>query len=104
MQVKALFCFLAMLTCVVDLMIVTRDRCGYSLAMREFLKSHHLNYKDINVSREGKSIIYKKKLQGHTYPMVFLKGEFIGGYDDGHINPKLLSYIKNLKESKNRQI
>lgn len=82
------------------MIIVTRDKCGYSIAMREFLRTHHIKFKDINVSKEGRGVLKEMNLEGLTFPMVHFKGKYIGGHDDSIINKEVLDYIKQNKEKK----
>lgn len=85
-----------------DIFIVTRNGCGFSRAMRSFLDARNADYQEINISEEGKKVITDLNLTGKTFPMVFVKKEYIGGYSDGTLDPKLLNAIKNnQKQDKN---
>ncbi|ORD93257.1 hypothetical protein ECANGB1_488 [Enterospora canceri] len=65
-----------------EVIIITRDGCGYSEAMREMCKDRKLKCLDLNedtLKADIKAITSKKF---YTYPMVFEDGEFIGGYNE----------------------
>lgn len=80
-----------------DIVIITRDRCGYSSAMRALLEEKNVKYKDINVSVEGKAVLKKRNLEGMTYPMVIFNGKYIGGLSDTTTNKEFREYLDDPK-------
>ena len=62
--------------------IITRDHCPYSQAMRRLLETKRIPFLDINedlVDADVKAITNQPK---HTYPSVYIDGTFIGGFED----------------------
>jgi glutaredoxin len=87
-----------------DIMIITRARCYFSNQMRNFLNDHNVHFEElINITEEGKAMIEEKKVKGHTYPIVFLKGKLIGGWTEASTDPELLKYIEKLNEKKSKE-
>ena len=67
----------------------------------EISRSNKVDYKDINVSKEGNQQVIKNlHLEGFTFPMVFLNKKYIGGYEDSIENKDLLNKIKEMQEKK----
>lgn len=84
-----------------DVVIITREKCGYSKMMRSYLTNRNIDYEDINVTETGREILEELNLVGKTFPMVFLKKVYLGGYSDVINNPEFTSYIEKKSGSSN---
>lgn len=63
-----------------NVIIITRNNCGFSQAMRDLCEIKDLKCLDLNedmLSADIKAITTKPN---HTYPSVFVDGTHIGGY------------------------
>ena len=67
-----------------DVVIYTRDWCGYSDAARALLERKGVAFKEINAT--GSSELRQEMIQrangGSTFPQVFIGDTHVGGCDD----------------------
>lgn len=62
--------------------IVTKSFCPYCTKAKNLLAKNKIEYLELNKNEYSDVSAYVKNKYNHqTYPMVFLKGEFIGGSD-----------------------
>ncbi len=62
--------------------VPSEPRCGFSRQVVELLKEQDVNYGYFNIlSDEDVRSRLKEKADWPTYPMIFIKGELIGGLD-----------------------
>ncbi|ORD96670.1 hypothetical protein HERIO_1404 [Hepatospora eriocheir] len=62
--------------------IITRDGCGYSKAMREMLIKNGIPYVDLNINKLNSDIRLITNYSNSTFPLVFENGKYIGGYSE----------------------
>ncbi len=70
--------------------LYTLPTCHYCNALKEFLEDHHIDFKEIDVSKDEevkKTIIEKTGQLG--VPVIEINGQFISGFDKEKIS-KLL--------------
>lgn len=75
--------------------LVTRDGCGFSAGMRSFLNDNHIPFKDYNQSHLSTDMRAKFGYPDHTFPLVLVNGEYVGGYSDALKDERFLSRIDN---------
>lgn len=73
--------------------LYTLPTCHYCNALKDFLKEHHINFEDVDVSKdeEIKKLIIEKTGQLGV-PVIEINGEFIPGFDK-----EKLSNLLNIK-------
>ena len=87
-----------------DIVIITRDKCGFSRLMREYLENKEIDFEDINVSVKGRGILKELGLDNKTFPMVFVKKIYVGGYTDGIKTKEFVDYIENYDKDDKKKI
>ena len=70
--------------------IFSTPTCAYCKTLREYMKSHHIDFEDIDVSLNEALLneMIEKSKQG-SVPVVDIDGEFIIGFDKKKINELL---------------
>ena len=67
-----------------EIVVYTKDWCGYCHAAKSLLKQLNLPYKEIDVTRDREQYAQMLKISsGRTsVPQIFIDGVGIGGYTD----------------------
>jgi glutaredoxin 3 len=67
-----------------DVVIYTRDWCGYSDAARALLERKGVKFEEINATgnRELRAQMVERANGRSTFPQVFIGGSHVGGCDD----------------------
>lgn len=87
-----------------DIFIITRELCGWSRKMREFLKDRKVKFKEFETSNDKKAkVLEDVGLSGHTFPVVFFKGKYIGGYSDSINSNEFIDYVNKQQNKINKQ-
>ncbi len=76
----------ALETFMADVIIYTREYCGYCSRAKALLKSKGVEYTehDATHSRELREEMIRKANGRSTFPQIFVNGQHIGGCDDLH--------------------
>lgn len=70
--------------------IYSTPTCVYCKTLKEYLKSHNIDFEDIDVSKDGKQLETMIKDSGQMgVPVVDIDGNIVVGFDKGKID-KLL--------------
>lgn len=69
-----------------DVIIYTREACGYCARAKALLQSKGVDYTehDATFSKELRAEMIAKSNGGSTFPQIFINGEHVGGCDDLH--------------------
>lgn len=69
-----------------DIIIYTRDGCGYCTRAKSLISSKGVDYVEHNASQtpESRAEMIAKSNGGTTFPQIFINGEHVGGFDDLH--------------------
>jgi glutaredoxin 3 len=69
-----------------DVVIYTRDFCGYCAAAKRLLETKGVAYTEINagLDAEKKREMIQRSNGGSTFPQIFIDGKHVGGSDDLH--------------------
>jgi glutaredoxin 3 len=69
-----------------DVVIYTRDFCGYCAAAKRLLETKGVAYTEINagLDAEKKREMIQRSNGGSTFPQIFIHGKHVGGSDDLH--------------------
>lgn len=66
-----------------EVILYTTPTCGFCMRAKYLLTNLGASYKEINVvENREEHVQLKEKYNWHTVPMIFIGGEFIGGFDD----------------------
>jgi glutaredoxin 3 len=66
-----------------DVLVYTKDNCGYCVHAKNLLDSKHIAYTEIHIDHDDKLRDEMIRLSGRrTVPQIFINGQPIGGYDD----------------------
>ena len=65
-----------------NIIIITRNGCSFSEAMRTLCQSKNLGCVDLNEDVLQANIREITRYPNSTYPAVFMDGHFIGGYTE----------------------
>jgi glutaredoxin 3 len=69
-----------------DVVIYTRQMCGYCARAKALLQSKGVNFTehDATFSQELRQEMIQKANGGSTFPQIFIDGRHVGGCDDLH--------------------
>ena len=68
-----------------DVLIYTKDYCGYCNRAKDLLDKKGVKYEEIDVTRDADKEAEMRKVSGRdTVPQIFIGGTHIGGCDDLH--------------------
>lgn len=69
-----------------DIIIYTRDGCGYCARAKSLLDSKGVAYVEHNATRtpEARAEMIARSNGGSTFPQVFINDRHVGGCDDLH--------------------
>ncbi len=76
-----------------DILIITRNGCAYSRAMRSYLSDNQIAYVDLNEDELGISLIPITNKPEHTYPLVYINSEYVGGFEEAAVSPEISKRI-----------
>lgn len=81
--------------------IITREYCGWSRKMREFLVENKAKFKEVEVSNDEKAkVLSDIGLEGGTFPVVFFQGKYIGGFTDSTKLKDFVDFVKKKPANK----
>lgn len=62
--------------------LVTKQRCPFCIKAKELLEKKGKKYHEIDAEKNRDLVDEIKNAQAHmTFPMIYLDGKFVGGYD-----------------------
>ncbi len=69
-----------------DVLIYTREFCGYCVRAKRLLAEKGVAFKEINATNDAakRAEMIQKSRGGSTFPQIFIGGTHIGGCDDLH--------------------
>ncbi len=66
-----------------EIIIYTKDYCGYCNRAKGLLKIKQVNYKEIDITHDEKKVQEMQELSKRaSVPQIFINGKHIGGCDD----------------------
>lgn len=77
-----------------NIVIITREGCGWSRKMREVLDEDGILYTDMKLQSSGMEMKTNSTYEKATFPAVFIDGEYIGGYSKSMENPRFKQYVR----------
>lgn len=73
-------------TIMAEVIIYTREGCGYCSRAKSLLQSKGVDYTehDATFSKDLRAEMIEKANGGSTFPQIFINGQHVGGCDDLH--------------------